>query len=79
MSAEAFAHNAIITAQPLSKLVPVISAPPHFPEVAGQKEEKPDRKEQVVNEANHDSMAGCSSEPDRPLRIAERNRTSVAP
>lgn len=76
MCAEAFAHSAIITAQPLSKLVPVISASPHFPEVAGQKKEKPDRKQQIVNETNHDSMAGCNSEPDR---IAERNSTSVAP
>ncbi len=43
----------VVEPQALAKLVAVISAPEHFHEVAREKEEKREREEEVVEEADH--------------------------
>src|SRR5205807_9576404 len=68
------AHIAIINTEALSELMPVISAPQKFRNLAGQKKQKPERIENIVEEPNHQSTAvallSCRAESRHPVARA---------
>src|SRR6266496_1913476 len=55
----------VVNPQSLTEFFAITAAANHFHQIAGQKEQKPDRPKQIVDKTNHS--------------IADRNRTSVAP
>src|SRR6266496_101507 len=59
------AQVTVVNPQPLTEFFAITAAANHFHQIAGQKEQKPDRPKQIVDKTNHS--------------IADRNRTSVAP
>jgi len=62
----------IVDAEALAEFFPITATSKHLDQIARQKKQKTDRPKQVVDETNH-SIA------DYGLRVADRNRTSVAP
>ena len=50
---EPVVHVAVVNSQPLYEFLAVAAASNHFFEIAGQKEQKPNRPKQIIDQPDH--------------------------